>query len=395
MQNERQRILELVEKGTISAQEAITLLEALEQPGKSTQHVMNDVSKETQSFSNEKEPLFEEKSKDGDKKKDDFMKYFQDEMQDFRKDLTQIGSLFMDMMNTAVKKVKEFDVASPFGDKIEFTHTEEVAAAKVDNIIVELPNGNFSLESSEGETIQVICKVKAPLMNESEDETRNHFLEQFVVKEEEQSLRILSQLKLVQVNVKVLVPKDKLEKLSVRLMNGSVSLQDTEFEELKVKTLNGAIKGTKFNFGKAEVDSSNGSIELTNVRGKDLEAETLNGRVYLDGALDEVEAKSVNGHVVVTTCSTNSSKIKAQTVAGAVELYVPRTISLSGKVVTNFGKVDVGIQDVSKMESQDQFLSKVVRFDKEVENANRLFLEGESKTGAVLVRYTTTDEQQI
>ena len=215
------------------------------------------------------------------------------------------------------------------------------------------------------------------------------------MKEEAQSLRILSQLKLVQVNVKVLVPKDKLEKLSVRLMNGSVSLQDTEFEELKVKTLNGAIKGTKFNFGKAEVDSSNGSIELTNVRGKDLEAETLNGRVYLDGALDEVEAKSVNGHVVVTTCSTNSSKIKAQTVAGAVELYVPRTISLSGKVVTNFGKVDVGIQDVSKMESQDQFLSKVVRFDKEVENANRLFIEGESKTGAVLVRYTTTDEQQI
>lgn len=395
MQNERQRILELVEKGTISAQEAITLLEALEQPGKSTQHVMNDVSKETQSFSSEKEPLFEEKSKDGDKKKDDFMKYFQDEMQDFRKDLTQIGSLFMDMMNTAVKKVKEFDVASPFGDKIEFTHTEEVAAANVDNIIVELPNGNFSLESSEGETIQVICKVKAPLMNESEEETRNHFLEQFVVKEEAQSLRILSQLKLVQVNVKVLVPKDKLEKLSVRLMNGSVSLQDTEFEEVKVKTLNGAIKGTKFNFGKAEVDSSNGSIELTNVRGKDLEAETLNGRVYLDGALDEVEAKSVNGHVVVTTCSTNSSKIKAQTVAGAVELYVPRTISLSGKVVTNFGKVDVGIQDVSKMESQDQFLSKVVRFDKEVENANRLFIEGESKTGAVLVRYTTTDEQQI
>ena len=55
------------------------------------------------------------------------------------------------------------------------------------------------------------------------------------MKEEAQSLRILSQLKLVQVNVKVLVPKDKLEKLSVRLMNGSVSLQDTGFEELKVK----------------------------------------------------------------------------------------------------------------------------------------------------------------
>jgi len=286
-------------------------------------------------------------------------------------------------------------VSSPFGDKFEFTHTEEVAAEHIDKIIAELPNGNFSLEPAEGDSFQVICKVKAPLVNDSEEETRANFLMQFVVEEDGDSLRILSKLKLVQVNVKVLVPKDKLEKLSVRLMNGSVTLQDTDFEQLKVKTLNGAIKGSKFNFGKAEVDSSNGSIELTNVRGKDLEAETLNGRVYLDGALDEVEAKSVNGHVVVTTCSTNSSKIKAQTVAGAVELYVPRTISLSGKIVTNFGKVDVGIQDASKLESQDQFLSKVVRFDKEVENANRLFIEGESKTGAVLVRYTTTDEQQV
>lgn len=397
MQNERQRILELVEKGTISAQEAITLLEALEQPSKSTQHVMNDVSNEGQHSQTEKETVFKgESHKSEQSQKDkDFPEYLQEEMKDFRKDLSQIGSLFMDMMNTAVKKVKEFDVTSPFGDKFEFSHTEEVTAEHVDKIIAELPNGNFSLETAEGDSFQVVCKVKAPLVNDSEEETRANFLEQFVVKEDGDSLRILSQLKLVQVNVKVLVPKDKLEKLSVRLMNGSVTLQDTDFEHLKVKTLNGAIKGSNFNFGKAEVDSSNGSIELTNVRGKDLEAETLNGRVYLDGALDEVEAKSVNGHVVVTTCSTNSSKIKAQTVAGAVELYVPRTISLSGKIVTNFGKVDVGIQDASKMESQDQFLSKVVRFDKEVENANRLFIEGESKTGAVLVRYTTTDEQTV
>lgn len=397
MQNERQRILELVEKGTISAQEAITLLEALEQPSKSTQNVMNDVVNEDQYSTIEKESVFKDESQNEQQsqKDEEFSKYFQEEMRDFRKDLSQIGSLFMDMMNTAVKKVKEFDVTSPFGDKFEFTHTEEVSAERVDKIIAELPNGNFALETAEGDSFQVICKVKAPFVNDSEEETRANFLEQFVVKEDGDSLRILSQLKLVQVNVKVLVPKDKLEKLSVRLMNGNVTLQDTDFEQLKVKTLNGAIKGSKFNFGKAEVDSSNGSIELTNVRGKDLEAETLNGRVYLDGALDEVAAKSVNGHVVVTTCSTNSSKIKAQTVAGAVELYVPRTLSLSGKIVTNFGKVDVGIQDVSKIESQDQFLSKVVRFDKEIENANRLFIEGESKTGAVLVRYTTTDEQHI
>lgn len=389
MQNERQRILELVEKGIITAQEAITLLEALEKPSNTTQSVMDKTPKE--------ESFFEEAKKEEQHKKSDAdrMKYFQEEMHDFRKDLSQIGSIFMDMMNTAVKKVKEFDVSTPFGDRLEFAHTEELVASDVKNIIVDLPYGSFSLEPSESDNIQVMCKVKAPVINDSEEETRSNFLNQFVVKNEEGTLRILSNLKLVQVNVKMLVPEKELEKLSVRLMNGGVTLRDTVIEQLKLKTLNGAIKGSTLTFNKAEVDSSNGSIELTCVRGKDLEAETLNGRVYLDGALDEVEAKSVNGHVVVTTCSSNSSKIKAQTVAGTVELYVPRTMSLSGKVVTNFGKVDVGIQDVSKIEAQDQFLSKIVRFDKEVEGANRLFIEGESKTGTVLVRYTTTEEQQV
>lgn len=388
MQNERQKILELVEKGTISAKEAITLLEALEKSSNTTQRVMENTSKE--------DPFFHEAKKEEQQKKSDsdFAKHFQEEMHDFRKDLSQIGSMFMDMMNTAVKKVKEFDVSSPFGERFEFTHTEELVASDVQNILVDLPNGSFSFEPSDGERIQVMCKVKAPFVNESEEETRSNFLNQFVVKNDAGTLRILSHLKIAQVNVKVLIPERKFEKLSVRLMNGSVTLRDSVFEELKVKTLNGAIKGTALTFNKATVDSTNGSVELTDVRGKDLEAETLNGRVYVDGTLEEVEAKSVNGHVVVTTCSSNSSKVKAQTVAGTVELYVPRTISLRGKVVTNFGKVDVGIQDVSKIEAQDQFLSKVVRFDKEVEGANRLLIEGESKTGAVLVRYTTTEEHQ-
>ena len=388
MQNERQRILELVEKGMISAQDAIALLEAFEKPSDTAQSVMDKTPKE--------EPFFQEAKKENQhKNNDDNKKDFQDEMHDFRRDLSQIGSIFMDMLNTAVKKVKEFDVSTPFGERLEFAHTEELEVSGMQNILVDLPNGSFSLEPSEGDTIQVMCKVKAPYINESDEETRKHFFNQFVVKNDAGTLRILSPLKIAQVNVKVLIPAQKLEKLSVRLMNGNVTLRDSVFEELRLKTINGAIKGTGLTFDKAKVDSSNGSIDLTGVRGKDLEAETLNGRVYVDGALDEVEAKSVNGHVVVTTCSSNSSKIKAQTVAGTVELYVPRTMSLSGKVVTNFGKVDVGIQDVSKIEAQDQFLSKLVRFDKEVEGANRLFIEGESKTGTVLVRYTTTDEQQV
>ena len=229
MQNERQRILKLVEKGTISAKEAITLLEALENSSNTTQPVMENMPKE--------DPFFNEAKKEEQQKKSDtdYSKYFQEEMQDFRKDLSQIGSLFMDMMNTAVKKVKEFDVSSPFGERFEFTHTEELVASDVQTILVDLPNGSFSFEPSDGEHIQVMCKVKAPFVNENEEETRSNFLNQFVVKNDAGTLHILSHLKIAQVNVKVLIPKRKFEKVSVRLMNGSVTLRDSHFEELKVK----------------------------------------------------------------------------------------------------------------------------------------------------------------
>ncbi|MEG0260327.1 MAG: DUF4097 family beta strand repeat-containing protein [Lysinibacillus sp.] len=389
MQSERRRILELVEKGTISAQEAIILLEALEKDGNTSRSIL-------EKSQNTEDTIFKERDKqDSDqqsKSDSDFTKHFQEEMHDFRKDLSQIGTVFMDMMNTAVKKVKEFDVSSPFGEKVEFSHTEDLKAADVQSISVDLPNGNFTLEPHDSEDINVVCQVKVPFVNDSEEETRTQFLNQFVVKNEGGTLRIISQLKLAQVNVKVYMPQQFTNKISVKLVNGSATIRDITMEELKVKTLNGAIKGSTLAFNKAALDSSNGSIELMLAKGKELEAETLNGRVYIDGAFEEVDASSVNGHVVVTTTSTKSSKIKAHTVAGAVELYVPSTMSLSGKISTNFGKVDVGIQDASKTESQDQFLSKVVRFDKDVEGANRLFIEGESKTGAVLIRYTTTKE---
>ena len=105
MNDERKRILEMVEKGIISAQEAITLLEALEKQ----QSSYNDQG-QYQSC-----------------KEQDFIKTFQEEVKEFRSDLTQLGSLFVDMMNTAVKKVKDFDVKPPFGDKYEFTHIPAIA----------------------------------------------------------------------------------------------------------------------------------------------------------------------------------------------------------------------------------------------------------------------------
>lgn len=365
MQNERMRILEMVEKGIITAQDAIKLLEALE--------------KDQGSFENKKQY---QSSKDND-----YAKMFQEEMKDFRHDLTQLGSLFMDMMNSAVKKVKDFDMKPPFAEKVEFTYEPVLSQEEVTNIDIDLPNGSVTIIPSENDELHVSIDVKAFLVNGNEAETRESILNKLVLQNDNGRLSILSDIKLAQLNTTITLPKKELHRMVARLMNGSVTLRDLKVQKLSVKTLNGPVKGKNIVFDKIDVETSNGAIELRELTGREIEAETMNGRIYLDGQLDDVEAKSINGHVVVTTTTVNASRIAAQSLAGAVEIYVPRTLSLSGRASTHFGKLDVGITDASKIEQHEQFLAKTVRFNKELVGASKLFVEGEAKTGSVLIRY--------
>ena len=89
-----------------------------------------------------------------------------------------------------------------------------------------------------------------------------------------------------------------------------------------------------------------------------MDAETLNGKIYIDGHLADIEAQSVNGHVVVTTKNIAARKIEGRAVAGTVEIYVPSTVALQGDIASNFGKMDVALADVTRVNEQEHFLQK-------------------------------------
>ena len=97
----------------------------------------------------------------------------------------------------------------------------------------------------------------------------------------------------------------------------------------------------------------------------------------------------MNGNVAVTTTSNEAHKVKARTVAGSVELYVPKTVAIDGQVSSNFGKTDVALSDVVLHDEEDQFLLKTVHFDKSLPDAKLLKVVGESRTGTVIVRYSS------
>ncbi len=394
MENERKRILSLVENGTITAEEAIVLLEALtkEKGSKEAQTIApisfekDSESKASQQTSNESkltgfEDLFGKSfnNKEANKKMDEFFN-------DLKEDLSHFSHRVVNLMNSTFTKLKDIDLEFPFGEKVQFQKNYAFNAEDINGLELEIPNGKVDIVKADDQQFTIDAQVKTSLQHHSEERTITEFEEKFI-KLVDGKLTISVPTKMSHVDVRLAVPEKQYDIMILRLLNGSVSINDVNSKLLKAKSYNGSVKIDHVSFQHADIETGNGAIELRNSKGEDLEAETVNGRIYIDGDVEEVEAESVNGAVVVTTHSQTARKIKAQTVAGAVEIYVPKSLSLAGQVTTNFGKADVGLADVVTRSEEDQFLLKTLHFDKIIENANLLKLTGESRTGSIIVRY--------
>lgn len=298
----------------------------------------------------------------------------------------------MNFMQTSVGKLKTMEFDSPFGEAAQFTHTFTQEEASLKDIVADLANGQLEIYPSQDGGIRAECTVKA-FRAESEEEAKREFLDKFVFIADDEKLRIISDMKMMQVNIVLYVPATQYEQITVRLFNGGFSVKRIDAKCIRVKTANGKIDLKNMAFEEAEVETANGAIQVQEVKGSALEAETMNGRIYIDGDLQSAEAKSLNGNIVVTTRSKEARKVEGKTLAGNVELYIPQHLPLKGEVSSNLGKMDVLLSDVDHTHEQGQFLQKSVRFSKEgeVAAAAPLLVYGETKTGSVLVRYLTID----
>jgi len=392
--DERKRILTLVENGTITAEEALVLLEKL---GKK-----ESTASESVELPQQVEPVDYEKTSSWTKEEkqkttgfeDIFGKAFNSKdasgkvdevVNELKKELTEFGSRMSTILNTTLSKVKGFEQDVPFGEKFEFKHNYAFNTEEVKGLEIDIPNGKIEVFKTTEPFITIDVAVKTTLQ-ESEEKTKEQFLENFV-NLYDGKLVIQTVSKFSQVQLKIGVPEEMLDILFIRSLNSKVEMDGVRAKILKVNLVNGSINVRHTEFDHADLKTKNGSIETRFIQGEDLETETVNGRIYVEGHLKEVEADSVNGHIAITMTNEKARKVKATTLAGYVELYIPKTVGLDGKLLTNLGKIDLNLQDISSKSTDDSMLQKVTYFDKVVEDANVLKVVGESRTGTVLVRY--------
>ena len=62
-----------------------------------------------------------------------------------RKDFTNVGDRFMQFMQTAVQKVKEFDLIRHLDESVSFTHTMTKPMDEIEELLLDIDHGKITI----------------------------------------------------------------------------------------------------------------------------------------------------------------------------------------------------------------------------------------------------------
>ena len=363
MNEERKRILDMLENGTISAQEALALLEALDKKPNTS------------------------KAKDKDFL-DEFVSIFQDDKKGEKDHSSPSGNpkdKLLDFMNSALNKIKNFDFDFQWNQSVELSHVYQQPNTDFEKIDVDVANGKVELIPWDGDEIRVECDAKV-YRTEDHEEARKQFMENTSFAIDGDTLYYSTQLKWMKVDSKLYIPKHQYKRISVRLFNGGLSAENLDVQDLRAKAANGKIHINHLTTKKAEVETSNGAIAILNAKADRVEAESINGKVHVEGDISYSDVQSLNGNIVCALTGEKADTLHAKTVTGNIDLFVPENISISGEAKSNFGSFKVELEGIDVLEEKNEVVQKSIRFSRKTDSEDKLHLFAETKAGSVLIK---------
>ncbi|ALC88844.1 hypothetical protein AM500_02800 [Bacillus sp. FJAT-18017] len=364
MKEERKRILELVERGSLSATEAITLLEELEKSSKSAdqkeQEIMNELSVVVDQSS--------------EKKYSSHGSYKNNSAKD---------KLF-DLVDTVIKKVKELDLDLNFGQSVEISHIFQHNAVNLSDIDVSIANGSVKIVPADQEDVRIECQAKV-YRADTQEEARKALLDSVIFVVEDSKLKFLATQKWMKLDAVLYVPNASYEKIRAKLFNGPVTGENLQVKDLKTKTGNGKISLKGVSGEKLEAETANGHIKLKRCAVERVDAETINGGIKLAGSFKKADLRTFNGGIeceVQGDCDFLSTKA----VTGGIEIYVPAELAVDGELRSNLGGFQVDLDRIQLLEEKSEMVQKLLRFKtiQEEEQVSRIVAE--TKTGGISVR---------
>ncbi|CAM4141317.1 DUF4097 family beta strand repeat-containing protein [Lederbergia lenta] len=377
MSEERKRILELVQDGKLSAQEAIILLEALEKDASLKEKVASDAANDdnanTKSQTTREETASKDSSQSTENTKEDT----------FYSQLENAGERIFDFVNNALHKIKNVDLQ--FTQSVDIPHTFQQEDSEIEKIDVDVANGPIRLIAWDQPEVRVECQAKV-YRSDDREEARKYFLDNTIFSIENGLLCFATQSKWMRVETVIYIPEKQYKKVSIRIFNGGLTGENIHSEFLTVKTTNGKVELDKMEGRKFEVDTVNGQIKLTGSKVEELEAETVNGTVDVSGIFQVADIQSFNGNISCTLPEIGAKRIEAKVVTGNINIYLPEGATVDGDVRSNLGSYKLDLEGINVSHEKKEMIQKQVQFKRPGREEEVIHLLADTKTGSVLVK---------
>jgi DUF4097 and DUF4098 domain-containing protein YvlB len=367
---ERKMILNMLNEGKITADEATRLLEALGVP--KTEH-----KTET--------PEQEEAVESYIVKVEDAKQHGQSKTKskEFNKEQS-ISSKISELLDRVVKKVKDVDIDFNFGSSVEVQHIFQDQDLDFKNIKVEVPNGKVSLKQWDENGVRAECQANVYKVETIED-ARSKFIE--AVKLESNQGQLLFKVidKHVKVNVVLHVPKKQYEEAILSLGNGGLDIEDLNFHELKGATSNGTINLTNASGKILAMETKNGAIDVVNSHWDKGEFETWNGSIRVDGSFVDLEAETLNGSITSRMPKAVNGKAEFKTLTGKINIFVPSELEVKGELKTFAGGLNCLLDELEIIENKKDYAQKSLKFKANNGAVFTYNIEAETKTGSITI----------
>jgi len=361
MKEERKRILKMVEEGKLNVEEALTLLEELEKAGQTLEQKHEQIAQEISTAFK-----FEEAKKE----------------ESAQSKVHSTKEKIFDFVDTALKKIKDFDFDLNFGQSVEISHIFHQGDVYLRDMDIDLANGSLKLVPWDQKDVRIECQAKVYRV-ENAEQARENFLKDVMFAIDGQKLRFMTQQKWMKVDAVVYVPQAEYERVRIRMFNGPISGEELTINDLRMKTANGKIELSRINGKKAEVETANGHITLQASTIDNLEVETINGAIKLEGDFRKVETQTLNGNTTYNLNGNRCELIAAKATTGGVDLFIPDGVAASGELKTNLGGFNIKLDGIQVLEEKSEMIQKILRFQSVHHPDRMLKIFVDTKTGSI------------
>ncbi|WP_028393577.1 DUF4097 family beta strand repeat-containing protein [Bacillus cihuensis] len=365
MNEEKKRILQMVQDGKLSTDEALKILEELDQASKESE-------KKEQVLVNELSTVVLDK--EGTDKQQDY----------FNKKISSSKEKIFDFVESAVKKIKESDLDLNFGTSHEISHIFTHDQTPLKEIEIDIANGKTKVIPWSNNEIRIECQAKV-YRGAMQDEAREALLKEVHFLVEDEKLRFHLLQKFIKADVTLYIPNKEYEEVYIRMFNGSISGESLKADHFKVKTANGKIAIEDVTGKKLNAETGNGNISIRQATIEKIETETLNGSIHVDGIYKNLDAQSFSGQVTCRVDEQNCEYISAKTVTGKLDVILPTGMSVEGELKSNLGNFNVNLDGIQIIEEKNDVIQKVLRFKTTKDVVPVLHLFADTKTGGISV----------